>query len=254
MSAFFRILIFVGEFIILWIFTFFAIRKIRKRRKKTKELYGLYKKAKIYNILYFSLNNIILICIFLFTYSSFVFLSYNKMIMMASFIFIYIFLTSMWYNDESFDNSVSAFIGKMVCVFAAVIGLFFMHYATINESAFPNKICVDQKESTEIIYPCVNLKDKAKIGYSLDSDGKICTYNFYYEINGDIYGELLNNKDSYKIIPIKNKDSYLIKYIVTKTFLNKEKKETDKNYKYSEDEITYKFYLNKNDLVEIHNP
>lgn len=247
MSTFFRILIFVGEFIVLWVFTFFAIKKL------WKEDSGVFKKWKIYDIIYFSLNNIIAICVFIFSFSSFVFLSYNKMVIMGTMILVYMFLTFLWYADESLRNTISNFVGKMLCTFVVILGMVVLNHAA-NVSIIPNEICINQEESTQIIYPSVNLKNNAKVGYSLDSDGKTCVYKCYYENNGDIYEELIYSSDSFKIVPIKDKNSYLKKTIKKKTLLNKELKETSKDYTFEEKEITYIIYLNKNDLVEIHNP
>lgn len=246
-------LILVGETI--GFLTFSVIMRIVNYRYYKK---GTITKADLKeDIILHAIFNVILIASFVFAFPTFTFFSYNKFICTSAICIclVLIELADIIYDDKkkkrkivaenlmgwSFIFGIAFVIGTIVCSICSIF---------MPEELCQFKTCISQEETTEVIYPEVILNDKYKIEFTRDYSGKINSYSFYYHDNSNNW--YYTDAFSGDVEKLSNdKSSYVEKNIVTKTILNYYLKESDDNYITEEKAVTYKLYINQNELIEI---
>lgn len=239
-----RIIIFAVEVVGFIIFSVLSIRKFYKRYKvKGYSNYEIKEKVR-YDIIYLSINNIIIICLFLFTYPTFIFLSYSKMLLLSIVVLgsvlavvVLGYIPDKWEKTSIWVFTVTLGIISLYCVMAAAGNIVIM-----------DKTFIEQKETIERTFPTMNLADKTKIsvGYTEDDDGNIDKYFYYYQDSEGKWHFENDCKADIKYLE-KNENSYLEKRVETKIFLSEEKRDSTIN----EEEITYTLFLNEKQLIKI---
>lgn len=239
-----RIIIFAVELVGFIIFSVVSIRKFYKRYKVKGYSNDKIKGKVRYDIKYFTINNMILICLFLFTYPSFVFLSYSKMLLLSIAVICSVlmvvgigYLGDKWEKVSIIMHSIGLSVGIIYCTIAATGNIVIM-----------DKTFIEQKETIETILPTMNLADKTKIsvGYMEDDDGNIDKYFYYYQDSEGKWHFENDCKVDIKYLE-ENENSYLEKYVETKIFLSEEKRDST----ITEEEITYTLFLNEKQLIKI---
>lgn len=239
-----RIIIFAVELVGFIIFSVVSIRKFYKRYKVKGYSNGHIKEYLRHDIIYLSINNIIIICLFLFTYPTFIFLSYSKMLLLSIVVLDSVLaVVGLGYIPDKWEKTSIAVFSVALCIV-----FFYCVMAFACNIVIMDKTFIEQKESIETILPTMNLADKTKIsvGYTEDDDGNIDKYFYYYQDSEGKWHFENDCKVDIKYLE-ENENSYLEKYVETKIFLSEEKRDST----ITEEEITYTLFLNEKQLIKI---
>ena len=228
-------------FLLLCIFAtikFYSIDKAKEKRKVViRELR--------FNIIYFTINFLIILSVFLFTYSSFVFLSYSKLILVTA----YSVISSIFIIIIAFKKPKSK-ENEAICLHAFIILFIFISlFAIFGVLDIENKVVIYEGNETKTIIEPIMFSEN-QIGYTVDEDGNIKTYRFYYKDNNDLFFKELSESDV-KVIEIENEDTYIEETATRKSYCKKEKKVLQADYIYTEANVNYTIYLNPQQSVEI---
>lgn len=245
MPTYLRLIILIGEVIGFLVFSIIMCRRSYREYKK-----GNYSKGALkFDFGYFALSSIIVIGMLFFSFPTLIFASYNKMLLLTSFIVFVILMTlggSIIYDTNEVAGALIGIFSFILVISVLVIAIVFSAMST---QVITISSCIEEKQDTEVVYPVMNLTDKADIGYTEDDEGNI-TYSYYYQ---DKSGKWHFEDDfETEIVDIDvNSKPYLEKTITTKTFVNPEYKESSENYKTTEEKIKYVLYANEKHLIKI---
>ena len=250
MPTYLRLIIMLGEIVGLLIFSFVRCKQHIKVYKKDKYNAVCRSDLKV-SIVYYSICNIIILFIFTFSFPSYIFLSYNKLILITIAVITsflpYVFIIKL---EKYMLISAILFFLLVVGMVSTVVITVFSFCAP--EELIQFKIYSNEENNIEKINPEINLTSKSKIGHYLDDSGDIDNYIFFYQDSNNNWhkvDEPIENRNTQKISTDEN--SYVEKYVTTKTILNVELDESDKNYITTEKTISYKLYYNPIELMEI---
>lgn len=186
----------------------------------------------------------IIILLFTFSYPSYLFFSYNKLILVSitvicwiGFLLIIIFLD---YNNIFYVLLLSADVTTWIVVTAVLIG------GDIDIKG--EYISMEHKSTVEMIRP--SIVSRYSVGYRLNGDVK--TYLYYYQDDeGNWCLEELKASEV-EIIPLESYEyTYVEKVSKSKDIIRGEKKESSKDYSYTETKESYKLHINEEDFIKI---
>ena len=255
MSEIIRLLIMIGEIIGFIIFSIIFVMKCDKKRRDSGEYTEeKLKRIKKNNIIYFTVNNIIIMSVFFFSCPQLVFLSYHKMIYLSLIIIGSIVISLGYYMIDVYfggyakntvKENVASFIIFPLGFIMMVIGLVVSICVSLSgEYGIEFKTCINQEETVEAIYP--EFIGETKIGHIEDSDKYIYAFR-------DDEGKW-SIKYDLEILPenLKSSDNtYIEKHTVTKAFKDIERHVESDGYITTEDEVIYVLFLNEEQLIEI---
>ena len=256
MSEIIRLIIMIGEIIGFIFFSIIFVMKCDKRRRNSDEEYTeeKLKKAKKINIIYLTINNIIIMAVFFLSCPQLVFLSYHKTIYLSIIIVasILIFLGYYMVNAD-LTRYAEKTIKSWIAIFMIAIGFIMMALflpsnilVSVNSANYTLefKTCINQEETVETIYP--EFVGNTKIGHFEDSD----KYIFGFKDNQGTW--IIEDDLEVKPENLKSSDNtYIEKHTVTKTFKDIERHVESDDYITTEDEVIYVLFLNEGQLIEI---
>lgn len=239
-----RAIIFGIELVGFIIFSIFAIIKFYKKDVLDEDIKKT-KKEMRFNIIYFSINFLIILAIFLFTYTSYVFFSYNKLILITSFVILSVmFILTALTARKSVQNvfGVLTFIAFMA--FSIILG-----FMVGGELDIDNTVVISKQTKMQTITSPTMFTEN-QVGFVTDNEGNTKTYVFYYKDN-DIWNYKELKVSETKIIRIQDKNTYIEETVTKTQYCKKEKKPSAKDYNYVEEKVKHTLYLNLRQRVEI---
>ena len=200
MSEIIRLIIMIGEIVGFGIFSIiFIFNRYNKLKEDTEkvELKGIIKSDSIL----FGILNIILICVFCFSFPNLIFLSYGKMIFLSAI---------------------------ELGIIATIIGA----HITDTHSVIAGIMFVI------MIVGFITL---------------ICTIVFSFSKNEPIpvFKKVITQNEEIKVSYFIDKDEYLEKHILSKKILNEEKRETDKDYIVTTEDVFYILHTGDNQEIKL---
>lgn len=200
MSEIIRLIIMIGEIVGFGIFSIiFIFNRYNKLKEDTEkvELKGIIKSDSIL----FGILNIILICVFCFSFPNLIFLSYGKMIFLSA---IELGIIAMIIGAHITDTH-SVIAGIMFVIM--IVG-----FITL-----------------------------------------ICTIVFSFSKNEPIpvFKKVITQNEEIKVSYFIDKNEYLEKHILSKKILNEEKRETDKDYIVTTEDVFYILHTGDNQEIKL---
>ena len=200
MPTYLRLIIMLGEIIgfsiYSIIFIFYRYNKLKEDTEEVK-LKSIIKSDSIF----FGILNIILICVFCFSFPNLIFLSYWKMICLSAIEL----------------GMIAIIIGAHITDTHAVIAAIMVVIAIIGFAAL------------------------------------ICTIVFSFSKNEPIpvFKKVITQNEEIKVSYFIDKDEYLEKHILSKKILNEEKRETDKDYIVTTEDVFYILHTGDNQEIKL---
>lgn len=247
-----RLILLLGEVIGFLAFSIVRMVSISKKQKM-KKLSEVDK--KIFFVFYI-ISNAIMIISLLFVFPSLIFLSYNKIMVTSVFLVLLLIICVGGIISENNENQnkrkydhgmfmmLIGFIAGVAWLFTILVASIFSIFNTDN-TLLQIKECIEESDSNYITY---QIDDK--IGITIDSSGKISTYNFLYHDDSNNWYYLDEYIDKTKELKTDEK-SYVEKRVITRVIVNKELYTSNEQYITEEKDIYYKLYYNPNDLVKL---
>lgn len=247
-----RLILLLGE--VIGFLTFSIVRMVSiSKKQKMKKLSEVDK--KIFFVFYI-ISNAIMIISFLFVFPSLIFLSYNKIMVTSVFLVLLLIIcvggiiseNNENQNKRKYDHGIFmmfiGFIAGVAWLFTILVVSIFSIFNTDN-TLVQIKECIEESDSNYITY---QIDDK--IGITIDSSGKISTYNFLYHDDSNNWYYLDEYIDNTKELKTDEK-SYVEKRVITRVIVNKELYTSNEQYITEEEYSYYKLYYNPNDLVKL---
>ena len=239
MSTLVRVIIVVIEFLVLFAYEFFHIRKEIKNHNDESKIkkYGYAlttKEYKIFAAIFYSILNILFIVAFLFIFPKHIFLCYNKLLFLGCIITFIIFFNLINYIE--FEKNISH--KTLVMVFSGIFSL--ISLLSLIYSAFMTPLnfvkIIDKKEHCEEISNIDNI-----IKYKKNNHNNIYILDFKDTNKIEIIYE--TDINTFEI----SDNTSIFKTTTTTTKYSSELR----NKEYKETEITYDIYVTEDMLIDL---
>lgn len=226
-------------FLILCIFA--TIKLYKEDYSKKHKAYAL--KNMKFNLLYFSINFAIILALFLFTFPSYAFLSYNKLICVTIFVLLSVTIIILALKNNT-DTEIISFCYSILLIIE--IAVFIVSILLLRVE---NEVAIYGEEIKTVLKP--TMFSENQIGYTTrDMEGNIEKYCFYY-IDNDVWTYKDINASEAKVIKIQNEDTHIVEKVTKTVYCKREKKTSENDYIFTEENTEYTIYLNLNQMVEI---
>ena len=170
-----------------------------------------------FNIIYFIINYVVILSLFVFSYPSYVFLSYSKLILLSVSILVSVAILLFFTNKNSLEHTTREFICIMIGFFSVIYFLF----AIIGIAGVEKKIVVSEQTDTQKIIPVMFSKNN-QIGYTADLEGNIKTYVFYYQGNNGVWEYEEVKASETKVEKIKDTNTYIERTMKSTSYCKRE--------------------------------
>ena len=230
MSTFIRIIIVLIEFLILFSYEFFHIKKELKKHNQQNHINI---KALL---LFYSIINITLILVFIFTFPKHIFLCYNKLILIGILVLTIISLFLLNDSYKTPNSQIPKWISSFLIVVVIVTSPPIICLCIDCQFDFIKVLKIEKKHSTPISYieNIIKLNDKkGDFVYIINFEGNKKPEVFYE-----------NDLESFKI-----SDQTIIVEVTTIT--TKTSPELKNFKKYTEQENLYSIYVTNDMLIDL---